>query len=70
MTLNIRKDGTMKNLICLLMSFFMISCASVHPGKYGKSVREDGSLVKNTNSELLVSGDTDKALSSDFYKFI
>ena len=48
----------------------MISCASVHPGKYGKSIREDGSIVKNTNSELLVSGDTDKALSNDFYKFM
>ncbi|GLI55254.1 hypothetical protein PM10SUCC1_07690 [Propionigenium maris DSM 9537] len=60
----------MRNLIYMLMAFFMVSCASVHPGKYGKSIGTDGGVAEKKKVDLLVSGDTDKAFSNDYYKFM
>lgn len=71
---SIKGDGRMRRLIYVLVTLMMVSCASVHSGRYGVAVREDGSMAKSgktpTEGGLVISGDLDKALSNDFYKFM
>jgi len=64
----------MKKIIYLVLVLLVVSCASVHSGKYGIAVREDGSRAKSgktpTEGGLVISGDLDKAFTSDYYKFM
>ena len=64
----------MKKIMIIAMMSMLLSCASIHPGKYGKQIREDGSIAEKrkapTQAGLLISGDMEKAMSSDFYKFM
>lgn len=64
----------MKKVMYLLLVLFLVSCASVHPGKYGLVVKEDGTTVKNgkspTENGLVISGDLDKSFSNEYYKFM
>ena len=69
------RDGDkMKKIMIIAMMSMLLSCASIHPGKYGKQIREDGSIAEKrkapTQAGLLISGDMEKAMSSDFYKFM
>ncbi len=69
-----RDGGKMKKIMIIAMMSMLLSCASIHPGKYGKQIREDGSIAEKrkapTQAGLLISGDMEKAMSSDFYKFM
>ena len=64
----------MKKLIYLILMFFIVSCASIHSGRYGLAVREDGSIARSgkvpTEGGFVISGDLDGAFTSDFYKFM
>jgi hypothetical protein len=64
----------MKKIAFIMLISMMLSCASIHPGKYGKEIRENGTVVQKrknpTKSGILMSGDMEKAMSSDFYKFM
>lgn len=64
----------MKKIIYIVLVFGLIACASVHSGKYGLAVRDDGSVAKSgktpTNGGLVISGDLDKAFSNEYYKFM
>lgn len=64
----------MKKIVFIMFISMLLSCASVHPGKYGKEIRGDGTVVQvrksPTESGFLISGDMEKAMSSDFYKFM
>ena len=64
----------MKKLIYVFIILVMVSCASVHSGRYGVAVREDGSVAKSgktpTEGGLVISGDLDKAFTNEFYKFM
>ncbi len=64
----------MKKILMMIMVMVLVSCASIHPGKYGKQIREDGIVSEKrkspTDSGLLISGDMEKSMSGDFYKFM
>lgn len=64
----------MKKVIYLLLIVLFVSCASVHSGKYGLAVREDGTTAKSgkspTENGFVISGDLDKSFSNDYYKFM
>lgn len=64
----------MRKLVYMFIILIMVSCASVHSGKYGVAVRDDGSMAKSgktpTEGGLVISGDLDKSFSNDFYKFM
>jgi len=64
----------MRKIIYLFVVLIMVSCASVHSGRYGVAVRDDGSVAKSgknpTVGGLVISGDMDKSFSNDFYKFM
>ncbi len=60
----------MKKILYVLVALLFVSCASVHPGSYGRVVDSNGVVTKDKGETLVVSGDTDKSLSGDYYKFM
>jgi len=62
-----------KRILLFIIMISMLSCATVHKGRYARQVVEPYNTLKKekiTEGGLVVSGRLERALSNDYYKFI